>query len=114
MARINPEPCVTVRTFRRRRFSEFVAWFWFYEGLDLAHRRERVLPDGSTELVINLDDSRRKLFDREQPYRFQTFHRAWLSGARSDYILIDVLPQSFDDRCPFQTRIGAIPGYASG
>jgi len=74
--------------------SEFVAWFWFYEGLDLAHRRERVLPDGSTELVINLDDSRRKLFDREQPHRFQTFHRAWLSGARSDYILIDVLPQS--------------------
>jgi AraC-like DNA-binding protein len=74
--------------------SEFVDWFWFYEGLDLPHRRERVLPDGSTELIINLDDSCRKLFDREQPHRFQTFHRAWLSGARSDYILIDVLPQA--------------------
>ena len=74
--------------------SEFVDWFWFFEGLDVPHRRERVLPDGSTELIINLDDSRRKLFDREQPHRFQTFHRAWLSGARSDYILIDVLPRS--------------------
>jgi AraC-like DNA-binding protein len=74
--------------------SEFVDWFWFYEGLDLPHRRERVLPDGSTELIINLDDSRRKLFDRERPHRFQTFHRAWLSGARSDYILIDVLPRA--------------------
>jgi AraC-like DNA-binding protein len=74
--------------------SGFVDWFWFYEGLDLPHRRERVLPDGSTELIVNLDDSRRKLFDREHPHRFQTFHRAWLSGARSDYILIDVLPQA--------------------
>jgi AraC-like DNA-binding protein len=74
--------------------SGFVDWLWFYEGLNLPHRRERVLPDGSTELIINLDDSRRKLFDREHPRRFQTFHRAWLSGARSDYILIDVLPQA--------------------
>jgi AraC-like DNA-binding protein len=74
--------------------SEFVDWFWYFEGLDVPHRRERVLPDGSMELVINLEDSRRKLFDREQPHRFQTFHRAWVSGARSDYILIDVLPQS--------------------
>lgn len=74
--------------------AQFVDWFWYFEGLDVPHRRERVLPDGSTELIINLDDSRRKLFDREQPHRFQTFHRAWLSGARSDYILIDVLPRS--------------------
>ena len=74
--------------------SEFVDWLWFFEGLNLPHRRERVLPDGSAELIINLDDSRRKLFDRKQPHRFQTFRRAWLSGARSDYLLIDVLPQS--------------------
>lgn len=74
--------------------SQFVDWFWFFEGLEVTHRRERVLPDGSAELIINLDDSRRKLFDREQPHRFQTFHRSWISGARSDYILIDVLPQA--------------------
>lgn len=53
-----------------------------------------MLPDGSAELIINLDESRRKLFDRERPQQFQTFHRAWLSGPRSDYMLIDVRPQS--------------------
>ncbi len=74
--------------------SAFVDWFWLFEGLDLPHQRERVLPDGSMELVINLDESRRKLFDRDHPGRFQTFHRAWVSGARSDHVVIDVLPQS--------------------
>jgi AraC-like DNA-binding protein len=91
---INPAAMFYCTHVPAQPLSEFVDWFWFFEGLDVPHRRERVLPDGSTELVINLDDSRRKLFDREQPHRFQTFHRAWVSGARSDYILIDVLPQS--------------------
>jgi AraC-like DNA-binding protein len=91
---INPAAMVYRTHIPAAPLSEFVDWFWFFEGLDVPHGRERVLPDGSTELVINLDDSRRKLFDREQPRRFQTFHRAWISGARSDYILIDVLPQS--------------------
>lgn len=30
--------------------SDFVDWFWFFEGLDAPHRRERVLPDGPMEL----------------------------------------------------------------
>jgi len=58
------------------------------------HRREHVLPDGSTELVINLDGAPRKRFDPTDPRRFDTFRRAWVSGPQPEFILIDVLPQA--------------------
>jgi AraC-like DNA-binding protein len=74
--------------------SRFVEMFWFYSGPGPVHRRERVLPDGTAELVINLDDVPRKRFDRHNPRRVQTVRRAWISGAQPEFILIDVLPQA--------------------
>jgi AraC-like DNA-binding protein len=73
---------------------EFVERFWFYEGLDVPHRRERVLPDGSVNLMINLCGEPRRLFDREREDRSQDFRRAWVSGAHSEYIVIDARPLS--------------------
>jgi len=74
--------------------SRFVDMFWFYSGQGPAHRRERVLPDGTTELVINLDDVARKRFDRHDPRRYQSVRRAWISGAQPEFMLIDVLPRA--------------------
>ncbi|MGH8488975.1 MAG: DUF6597 domain-containing transcriptional factor, partial [Gammaproteobacteria bacterium] len=34
--------------------SDFVALLWLYEGDDLPHPKERLLPTGTVELVINL------------------------------------------------------------
>jgi AraC-like DNA-binding protein len=68
--------------------------FWYYSGQGPAHRCERVLPDGSAELVINLDDIPRKRFDPVDSRRFQTVRRAWISGPQPEFILIDVLPQA--------------------
>lgn len=74
--------------------ARYVDWFWFFEGLDPAHRREHVLPDGTFELIIDLRDEPRRLFDREDARRDQVFRRGWISGAHSQYIVIDALPQS--------------------
>ena len=71
--------------------DEFVDWFWFYSDLQAAHRMERVLPDGTFELVIDLSDVPRKLFDRKNPELYRQFRGAWLSGARADFIVIDVV-----------------------
>ena len=49
--------------------SRFVDMLWFYSGQGPTHRKERVLPDGTAELVINLDDVARKRFCRIR--RFQ-------------------------------------------
>lgn len=74
--------------------SQFVDKFWFYSGDEPVHRMERVLPDGTTELVINLDEYPRKRFHSADPRRFETFRRAWISGMHPAFILIDVLPRA--------------------
>jgi len=74
--------------------AQFVAWFWFYEGFFPGHTRERVLPGGSFELVINLREEVRKLFDRRDERRFDSFRRGWISGTHSQYIVIDATSDS--------------------
>jgi AraC-like DNA-binding protein len=71
--------------------AQYVDWFWFYADLKAPHSREHVLPNGCFELIINLEGGPRKLFDREDPARYQSFRRGWLSGAQSGYLVIDVL-----------------------
>ncbi len=74
--------------------ARFVDWFWFFEDLYPLHRREHVLPDGTFELIIDLRDEARHLFDRENSQLDQVFRRSWISGAQSQYIVIDALPAS--------------------
>jgi len=71
--------------------SAFVEWLWYYDDLFMDHDREHVLPDGTFELVINLEERPRKLFTSEEAQGYRTFRRAWLSGAHSSYLVIDVL-----------------------
>ena len=74
--------------------ARYVDWFWFYQDLFPAHRREHVLPDGTFELIIDLREEPRRLFDREKPGCETVFRRGWLSGTHSKYIIIDALPGS--------------------
>jgi AraC-like DNA-binding protein len=53
---------------------------------------EHVLPDGCFELVINLLETPRRLFDRTDPRRATSFQGGWISGAHSEYIVIDTAP----------------------
>jgi AraC-like DNA-binding protein len=71
--------------------NQYIAWFWYYDQWRVAHEREHVLPDGSFELIFNLEDRSRKLFDREDLNRYQAFRKSWLSGAQSGYLIIDAL-----------------------
>ena len=71
--------------------NEYIAWFWYYDQWRVAHEREHVLPDGSFELIFNLEDRSRKLFDREDLNRYHEFRKSWLSGAQSRHLVIDAL-----------------------
>lgn len=72
--------------------SQFIEFFWFHKDFVSSHRMERILPDATFELVINLDPVPRKLFDRRDRSRYREFRRAWWSGTHSEFIVIDVLP----------------------
>jgi AraC-like DNA-binding protein len=65
--------------------SQFVELFWYYKGLSLPHKKERLLPQGTVELVIDL---RR---DREGS-RF--FPEAVVSGPHSRFFIIDTACQA--------------------
>lgn len=72
--------------------DRFVEHFWFFESTSISHSRERVLPDGSSELIIDLGSVPRRWFDSYDPRRGTAFRRAWLSGAHAEFLLIEVLP----------------------
>ena len=61
-----------------RRYSpplplgQFVDVIWLYEGSTLlTHEKQRLLPDGSTELVFNLAEDKIRLYDREDTRRLR-------------------------------------------
>ena len=47
--------------------SEFVELLWLYEGYQQPHEKERLLPDGSMELAINLKEDLTRVYDRTTP-----------------------------------------------
>ena len=68
--------------------SAFVDMFWLYEGQQ-QHARERRLPDGSMELVINLREEFLHVYDRQHHDQFQSFRGGLISGAHSEYVVLD-------------------------
>jgi AraC-like DNA-binding protein len=73
---------------------EYVDWYWLYEGYHPAQRLERLLPDGTFELCINLRDEVRHTYDRESHKPLTAYRGAWLSGTHSRHIVIDATPDS--------------------
>lgn len=71
------------------RLSQFIDFFFYYEGFHAEHRMEKFLPDGAVDLLIDLTDTPKKLFYNEEGTSFTTFKRSWISGMKTDYILID-------------------------
>ena len=68
--------------------SRFVENFWFIQCPREECTREKILPDGAIELMINLG-SPHKLFESENSNRFELCRKAWLSGPKSKFIVID-------------------------
>jgi AraC-like DNA-binding protein len=75
--------------------SEFVRLLWLYEGYTQPHAKERALPTGEMQMVINLQEDRSCIYDREDTDLCQTFPGALVSGAHSRYLVIGTAMQSF-------------------
>jgi len=74
--------------------SQFIEFLWFFEGACPGCTKERVLPNGVCELIINLRPEPKRLFDRENLSRYQSFRRSWISGTHSEFIVIDASENS--------------------
>jgi hypothetical protein len=62
--------------------------------LSRPHQLERVLPEGSVELIINLRDQNRHTFDPTSYQPQRSYRRSWLSGPHSKFIVIDTSPDA--------------------
>src|ERR1700722_7469190 len=88
--------------------SQFVNLLWLYEGYTQAHAKERVLPTGEMQIVINLLEDKSCIYDRADTDRCQTFPGSLLSGAHSQYQVISTAAQAFTIGVHFKPG-GAFP-----
>jgi AraC-like DNA-binding protein len=66
----------------------FVSALIYYDGLEPVHSLDRFLPDGNTELIINLRETPQFIYDNRTLQEIQTCRRAWVSGVRTRPITI--------------------------
>ena len=78
----------------RPPLSEFVDRFWCYEGYDPPHAIERVIPTGTMQLIFNLCEDEIRVYDRQDHHRFQSFGGSLISGAHSQFVVIDTASQT--------------------
>lgn len=74
--------------------SDFVELFWYYEGHATPHAKERVLPTGTMELIINLRDDTARVYDRQNTDRYQSYRGSLICGAHSGFFVIDTVSQA--------------------
>lgn len=69
--------------------SQFIEFFFYYEGFHAEHSMEKLLPDGSIDLLIDLTETPKKLYHNEEATSYTVFKKSWISGMKTSYILID-------------------------
>jgi AraC-like DNA-binding protein len=85
---------ISLRHIPRHPLSQFVDCLWLYEGYTQPHAKERVLPTGQMQIVINLLEDKSCIYDREDTERCQTFGGSLLAGAHSEYLVISTAMQA--------------------
>lgn len=68
--------------------SNYVELITYYKGYNPPHTIERLLPDGGVDLVIDLTDSPKHIYDNDSLQEIQACKKAWISGMRTEYISI--------------------------
>lgn len=70
--------------------NDFIDYFWLIQGGQMP-RLEKILPCGTTELVVNLKDNAIDIHDPEQPEQYRRFSGAVFSGTYSRSFICNAL-----------------------
>lgn len=68
--------------------DQFIDCFFYHEDVNPVHSIDRFLPDGNTEIIIDLTETPKYIYDNETLVEKQECKNAWASGVRSEYITI--------------------------
>ena len=85
--------------------SQFVQVIWLVRG-QLFYRREKVIPDGTMELILNFGPPYRVYEDdpEQQTPRFYQTRKAWIVGTQEEYLMIE--PEGRTDLMGFRFHPG--------
>jgi AraC-like DNA-binding protein len=73
--------------------DRFVHVIWCFEQAPMPHAKERLLPDGSVEMVINLHEERIPVYSRENLDRSEIFRGGVVCGPHSHFFAIDTVSE---------------------
>lgn len=73
--------------------DRFVKMIWYWQGARPSHTKDRMMPDGTIALIINLREDQCRIYDREDPSRCRTMRGITVSGPHSEYFFIDTAEQ---------------------
>ncbi len=68
--------------------SHFVEFLWYYRDLQVNHTKERLIPDAAMELIIDLTETPKRLYNGHDTSRFTHYRHCWISGMHRQYIVI--------------------------
>lgn len=68
--------------------NNFVELITYYKGYNPPHTIEKLLPDGGIDLIIDLTEVHKYIYDNETLQEKQICKKAWISGMRTEYISI--------------------------
>src|SRR5215475_7824352 len=68
--------------------AEFIERFWYSSDAP-PNQKVRIVPNGTMELVFNLDEDELGIYDTEQPESYKSFSGAFFSGAYARPLFVD-------------------------
>lgn len=68
--------------------NQFIESFIYYRDYNPVHSVDRFLPDGNVNIVIDLTDYPKYIYDNETLKEIQACRNIWFSGIRNKYITI--------------------------
>ncbi len=68
--------------------NQFIESFIYYRDYNPVHSVDRFLPDGNVNIVIDLTDYPKYIYDNETLKEIQACRNVWFSGIRTNYITI--------------------------
>lgn len=66
----------------------YIELITYYKGYNPPYSIERLLPDGGIDLIVDLTNSPKYIYDNDSLEEIQTCKKAWISGMRTSYISI--------------------------
>lgn len=74
--------------------SAFVDLFWYYSGFVRPHAKERLLPTGTVELVVNLREDQVRTYDPDNTEVCRHHPGSVVIGAHSRFFVLDTTEQN--------------------